>query len=467
MSESMETVPANAISFLCHGLREAGVSLVTNHPGFRSNELAAAFHREAMVTSANEKTALAVAWGHALGGRRAAFTFKNVGLNDAADPFVNALQLGVHAGLVGIVFDDTDLEHSQMWMDARHYLPYGGIWLEPSNLREASRFCSLAFEVSETLGVPVVVRVTNALLSRGGAGVEVREPPAARSALPMARDPRRWVAHPANASARADELRARRTKILEWCDQFTRALSPEARAGTIRHFIFGSANAVDAGTPAHTMRLPCLPVSEGLIACYAEPGAPLRVSEHGDPVVARAISAALCSVPVLAEKTGSRHPNRAYHCRDELAPVYAYLRSLPSAFLVGDLGGHLMDSARSVDACLCYGASVATAAGYALARPEASVSCVCGDGAFLHSGKAAVSEAMARGVQMLVVVIDNGGCQGTGGQRPPGELSMHLPEIPERSAVYSPGRPGQALTCLDELAALPQPVRILHLKTNF
>src|SRR5690349_11962022 len=86
----------NALDALAFGLLDGGVRLVTGYPGFHAHDLV---DRCGGTFSVNERTAYAIAWGAALAGRRAAVAFKNVGLNDAADPFLNSMSLRTSAGL--------------------------------------------------------------------------------------------------------------------------------------------------------------------------------------------------------------------------------------------------------------------------------------------------------------------------------------------------------------------------------
>ena len=92
------------IAALAAGFRAGGVTICANHPGFHSHELAAAIG--CPVTSRSERAAFAFGWGASLAGARTVVALKNVGLNDAADPFINALFVGCHGGLVVVVFDD-------------------------------------------------------------------------------------------------------------------------------------------------------------------------------------------------------------------------------------------------------------------------------------------------------------------------------------------------------------------------
>ena len=52
-------------------------------------------------------------------GRRALVSMKHVGLNVAADPFVNSALLDIRGGLVVVVADDPGMHSSQNEQDSR------------------------------------------------------------------------------------------------------------------------------------------------------------------------------------------------------------------------------------------------------------------------------------------------------------------------------------------------------------
>jgi len=79
---------------IVRGALEAGVHVVTCYPGTPSSEVPDTFYkmggngkRYYMQYSVNEKVAMEVACGAALGGAMALVTMKHVGLNVAADRF--------------------------------------------------------------------------------------------------------------------------------------------------------------------------------------------------------------------------------------------------------------------------------------------------------------------------------------------------------------------------------------------
>ncbi|HRZ91116.1 MAG TPA: indolepyruvate ferredoxin oxidoreductase, partial [Spirochaetia bacterium] len=129
---------------IVRALVESGLRSVTAYPGSPTPEIADAiaaipadrrpFRFE---FSVNEKVALEVAFGSALAGRPSAVFFKSVGLNVAADSFVQLPLLDIPGGLVVILGDDPGANSSQNEQDNRHYarMSYMPL-LEPASAQE-------------------------------------------------------------------------------------------------------------------------------------------------------------------------------------------------------------------------------------------------------------------------------------------------------------------------------------------
>ncbi len=95
------------------GAVHAGLSSAYSYPGTPATEILEYLleyrrkHGRPFATwCANEKTAMEEALGACFAGRRALVSMKHVGLNVAADPFVNSALVGMHGGLVVAVADD-------------------------------------------------------------------------------------------------------------------------------------------------------------------------------------------------------------------------------------------------------------------------------------------------------------------------------------------------------------------------
>ena len=114
--------------------------------------------------SANEKTAMEAAIGMSYTGKRAMVQMKHVGMNVAADPFLNSSITGVNGGLIVVAADDPSMHSSQNEQDSRFYGDFALVpILEPSNQQEAYEMAKNGFELSEKFNVPIVLRVTTRL----------------------------------------------------------------------------------------------------------------------------------------------------------------------------------------------------------------------------------------------------------------------------------------------------------------
>ena len=107
------------------GAIHAGIAGAFSYPGTPSTEIfetiMARTHGTGRVWarwSANEKVAYEEALGMSYAGKRAIVTMKHVGLNVAADPFMNSAITGVNGGLVCVVADDPGMHSSQNEQDS-------------------------------------------------------------------------------------------------------------------------------------------------------------------------------------------------------------------------------------------------------------------------------------------------------------------------------------------------------------
>ena len=89
---------------------------------------------------------------------------KHVGLNVAADPFVNSALVATHGGLVVAVADDPGMHSSQDEQDSRFYADFARVLcLEPATQQEAYDMTVEAYDLSERFGVPVLLRLVTRL----------------------------------------------------------------------------------------------------------------------------------------------------------------------------------------------------------------------------------------------------------------------------------------------------------------
>ena len=117
---------------IAQGALDAGLSGVYAYPGTPSTEIteyiqqskqAAEGHIHS-IWAGNEKTAMESAIGMSYAGKRAMVCMKHVGLNVAADPFMNSAITGANGGLVVLVADDPSMHSSQDEQDSRYYAKF-------------------------------------------------------------------------------------------------------------------------------------------------------------------------------------------------------------------------------------------------------------------------------------------------------------------------------------------------------
>ena len=211
---------------LALGALHAGLSAGYGYPGTPSTEI-----MEYLIENyknnngplaqwcSNEKTAYEAALGASFAGKRSLITMKHVGLNVAADPFMNSSLLGIKGGLIIVVADDPSMHSSQGEQDSRFYADYAMIpCFEPTTQQEAYEMVFEAFEVSEKYHVPVMMRmVTRLAHSRA-----VVHPIAKEKFIPENKTSKAngndWMLLPALARRNYDKMLAKQVDLTYWSD---------------------------------------------------------------------------------------------------------------------------------------------------------------------------------------------------------------------------------------------------------
>lgn len=149
---------------IARGAYEAGVHFASAYPGTPSTEIleSLALYKEVKAEWApNEKVAMEVAGGAAIGGAISLCAQKHVGLNVAADPLFSLAYAGVTGALLIITADDSGMHSSQNEQDNRHFARAAKLpLLEPVNSDEALRMTKWALKISHEFDSPVMLRTT-------------------------------------------------------------------------------------------------------------------------------------------------------------------------------------------------------------------------------------------------------------------------------------------------------------------
>lgn len=407
---------------LARGFIDGGMGAVFNYPGFFSHELFKLVSGTEIQLS--EKHAYAEAFGSSLAGRRTLVSFKNVGLNVAADTFLHSVISGVGAGLVLLVTDDIDVWGSQESQDSRHFLDfYGGILLEPKNMQDAYDIAHKSFALSEELNLPVVIRITNQHLVMTDGAVQGKEKLSIKGNVVTRKEdvivhPYYWV-----SQYRSLQERMKRVSSLETYNKYT-PVSIDTRRLIV---IFGAAQSIEASAvnsdhPSDILRVGMLPLSQGAQDIIMKPQyEEIIVIEYGQSYVHEKVSA-LSSRPVRSITPDILVAPRHFTewTRDErLFEAIERVKVATDAFVFSDITRSTVEFRHVVDASLSYGAAVSTGIGFSKSAQDGKlVISIIGDGSLNHEGLEVLNYAAKHNINMTVIVVDNGGLWCTGGQVP-------------------------------------------------
>jgi indolepyruvate ferredoxin oxidoreductase alpha subunit len=410
--------------------------------------------------SANEKVAYEEALGMSYAGRRAIVSMKHVGLNVAADPFINSALTGVNGGLVVVVADDPGMHSSQNEQDTRFFGDFAQIpMFEPANQQEAYDFTREAFETAEKFGLPVLVRLVTRL-SHSRANVRVltngERPDGQPERLPLP-DPNNWTLVPSNARRRFRRLLELQPILQEWSEKSPHnELKLAGPRGIISSGI--ASNYVREALGPHadfsTLRIATYPLPVEKIRSLVDHCDEIFVVEEGYPFIEKrlngllglagkairgklsgtlppdgeltpdVVAAALGqpfrqTTPAIDDLTG-RPPALCRGCphADTFKVIIDATAAYPGALLFSDIGCYtlgVLPPYKAVHSCVDMGSSISMAHGAAQAGAF-PVLCTIGDSTFTHSGMTPLIGAVRSDANMVVFILDNATVAMTGGQ---------------------------------------------------
>jgi indolepyruvate ferredoxin oxidoreductase alpha subunit len=202
---------------IARGALEAGVRVCAAYPGNPSSEIIGTLAKVAdelglhVEWSVNEKVALEVAAAASFAGLRGLCAMKQNGMNVASDFLLNLNLTGSGGGLVVVVADDPAGVSSSNEEDSRIFSKLGDLpLLEPADFQEAKEMTRSAFDLSEQLGLPVLIRsVTRVSHARGNVCLD--ELPRS-SPKPRFESSQRFLAFPAMPNHKLLHERFKRVK---------------------------------------------------------------------------------------------------------------------------------------------------------------------------------------------------------------------------------------------------------------
>lgn len=440
---------------VARGMFEAGVTVVSSYPGTPSTEIteyAAKYNEMYCEWAPNEKVALEVALGAAIGGARAFCAMKHVGLNVAADPLFTASYTGVNAGLVIGVADDPGMHSSQNEQDSRHYAMAAKLpMLEPSDSDECKEFTKLAYTLSEQFDTPVLLRLSTRV-SHSQSVIETSE----RSEISLReykKDPAKYVMMPAYAKAKHVVVEDRTQRLIAYAESssINKAEYNDTSVGIITSGVAYQYAKEAMGDKASYLKLGMVyPLPVKLIEEFASKVDTLYVVEELDDFIETHCNKLGISVigkavfPLIGEYSQNLIREKllgvraTYQSFDEAVPVRPpvmcpgcphrglfYSLNKIGVTVFGDIGCYTLGAAPplgALDTTICMGASISGLHGFNKARGKESAKksvAVIGDSTFMHSGVTGLIDiAYNQGVS-TVLILDNSITGMTGHQQNP------------------------------------------------
>jgi len=451
---------------IAQGAIDAGMSGIYAYPGTPSTEILEYVQHSKQAKeknihrqwSANEKTAMESALGMSYAGKRTMVCMKHVGLNVAADAFVNSSITGVNGGLIVVSADDPSMHSSQNEQDSRFYGKFAMIpILEPANQQEAYEMAYYAFELSEKFKIPVMLRLTTRL-AHSRSGVQTKDVKK-ENELSLPADPRQFVLLPAIARKNYKVLLANQDGIEAESEKsgFNKLVNhTNKKLGVIAcgigyNYLMESYN--NQEVPFPYLKLTQYPIPRNLVKQITEECDQVLVLEDGAPIVEEMLKGYLeKGTPIKGRldgtipRDGELNPNIVAEALgikiEQGEDVPSLVKNRPPALCVGcghidvynalneslleygigrvfsDIGCYTLGALppfNSINSCVDMGASITMAKGAADAGLVPSVA-VIGDSTFTHSGMTGLLDAVNENSPIVVIISDNSTTGMTGGQ---------------------------------------------------
>ncbi|MBS3781206.1 MAG: indolepyruvate ferredoxin oxidoreductase subunit alpha [Candidatus Thermoplasmatota archaeon] len=483
MKELLEDDPGREVLLLgneaiVRGALEAGIGHGSTYPGTPSSEIGNTFEKIAkeygmyFEYSANEKVAMETAAAAAVSGVRSMVWMKHVGVNVASDALMTLMYAGTRAGMVIVAAGDPSTHSSQNEQDNRYYSLLGNIpMLEPITPHEAKEMTKEAFDISEELELPVLVRTTTRVNHARGVVTfdDLNEPD---NEGHFDKDPGRFVSVPQNARKNHPRLleqmekagpiseESRFTEVIDENDPELHVISSGAGFNYIREAKEEYDLPVSILKLGMTNPLPLEKTKE-----YIEGAERVLVVEELEPFLEEKVKALAKEVnpdlEIYGKKSG--HLSRLYEYNPDrikealaelidfeddtetLRPGQYDLPSRPPSLCPGcphrgtyysvkqalgdkeavfssDIGCYTLgvqDPLNTADFLLCMGSSVGAAGGFSK-NTDQQVFAFLGDSTFFHSGLAPLVSGVYNDHDFVYVIMDNRTTAMTGHQPHPG-----------------------------------------------
>jgi len=451
---------------IAQGAIDAGLSGIYAYPGTPSTEINEFVHaskeaKEKGIKSswaANEKTAYESALGMSYAGKRAMVCMKHVGLNVAADPFVNSAITGANGGFIVVSADDPSMHSSQNEQDSRFFGKFALMpILEPTNQQEAYDMVHYGYDLSEKYNIPVLLRITTRLAhSRAGVARKASKPQNEGS---LPKNLRQFVLLPAIARKQYKDLlqkqsgfeaESEKSEFNKYFDAADKSLGIIA-CGIGYNYLME--NYPDRKVPHPVLKISQYPLPKKQIEKITSECKEILVLEDGYPMVEEMLKGFLgkgikikgrldgtlprdgeLNPNIVAASLGKpntkgqdvpsiivgRPPSLCVGCShsDSFLALNDSLAKYTKGRVFSDIGCYTLSALppyESINSCVDMGASITMAKGAADAGIIPAVG-VIGDSTFTHSGMTGLLDCVISKSPVTIFILDNSTTAMTGGQ---------------------------------------------------
>ncbi|MFC1888090.1 thiamine pyrophosphate-dependent enzyme [Candidatus Cloacimonadota bacterium] len=442
---------------LAQGALDSGLSGAFGYPGTPSTEIIEYIQRnkEAIELnihrkwSSNEKTAMEEALGMSYAGKRTMVTMKHVGLNVAADAYMNSALTGANGGVIVAVADDPSMHSSQNEQDSRYFAKFALMpAMEPVNQQEAYDMPRHAFELSEKFNLPVMIRITTRLAhSRAGVG---RKEALKQNELHFPENPQQFMLLPALARKNYQRLLGLQEGLVEASENSPFNSYAGGNNKSIGIIACGLAynylmeNYQETGCDYPVLKIGQYPLPRKLIEkitseceeiLVLEEGMPIveemlkgylkgsytikgrldgtvpRAGELNPAIVRKALGLSELKSETVPEVVKGRPPALCLGCphADSYKALNEVLKPYGKGHVFSDIGCYTLGYQppyNAIDTCVCMGASITMAVGAAEAGLFPAVASI-GDSTFGHSGITGLLDAVQKKSNIVVFILDN------------------------------------------------------------
>lgn len=445
---------------------DAGMSGIYAYPGTPSTEIPEYVHASKQAKElniktnwcANEKTAMEGALGMSYAGKRTMVTMKHVGLNVAADGFINASITGANGGIIVVAADDPSMHSSQNEQDSRFYGKFAMIPIfEPANQQEAYNMVHYAFDLSEKYGVPTLMRITTRL-AHSRSGVKLKGEVRKQNELMLPSDLRQFVLLPVIAKRNyrrlisiqnSLEFESETSGFNQYIDGQNKSLGI-ITCGIAYNYLMEN---YPQGVPYPVLKIGQYPIPQKMVKKLYDSCDEILILEEGYPIIEELLKGMLNigktikgrldgTIPrdgelnptIVAKAMGlnaksgnpvpeivvSRPPTLCKGCPhyDTYLAINEAIKDYSKGRVFSDIGCYTLGALpplESINTCVDMGASITMAKGAADAGLTPSIA-VIGDSTFTHSGITGLVDCVVYQSNVKIFILDNFTTAMTGGQ---------------------------------------------------